>query len=293
MSEKHSSKNEPAFQRSTIAVIERLEMHVTHSCNLSCESCCHYSNHNHKGHIDVLEAEAWMSAWRGRFMVNEFVLLGGEPTLNPELPRFVPLVRKYWPEAKLILITNGFFLHRHPDLPQALADYGDAHIALSVHHDSSMYQIRLQPIFNLIEKWRQDYGISIVLTDSHRQWTRRYLGYGSSMLPFEDNDARKSWEICPARDCKQLFDGKLWKCAPIAYLHLQKQKFDLSSKWDRYLNHSPLNPASDNQALIEFIKREDESICSMCSAKQRNFELPNPITSRPQPDRQSFSHIQR
>lgn len=281
MSEEHSSKNETASQQPAVAVIERLEMHVTHSCNLSCESCCHYSNHNHNGHIDVSEAETWMSAWRGRFIVNEFILLGGEPTINPELVKFIPLVRKYWPEAKLTIVTNGFFLNRHPDLPQALADYGNAQIALSVHHDSSMYRIRLQPILDLIKKWKQDYGISIVVADSHKNWTRRYLGYGNSMLPFEDNDARKSWEICPARDCKQLFDGKLWKCAPIAYLRLQKLKFDISHKWDLYLNYTPLSPTSDNQALIEFTRCEDESICSMCSAKRRDFELPNPMTSRP------------
>jgi organic radical activating enzyme len=281
MSEKHSSKNETASQQPAVPVIERLEMHVTHSCNLSCESCCHYSNHKHNGHIDVSEAETWMSAWRGRFIVNEFILLGGEPTINSELVKFIPLVRKYWPEAKLTIVTNGFFLNRHPDLPQALADYGNAQIALSVHHDSSMYRIRLQPILDLIKKWKQDYGISIVVTDSHKNWTRRYLGYGSSMLPFEDNDARKSWEICPARDCKQLFDGKLWKCAPIAYLRLQKQKFDISRKWDLYLNYTPLSATSDNQALFEFTRREDESICSMCSAKRRDFELPNPMTSRP------------
>lgn len=288
MAEQHSSQTEVAAP-----VIKRLEMHVTHACNLSCESCCHYSNHNHKGSIGALEAEVWMSAWRGRFTVNEFVLLGGEPTLNPELLHFFPLVRKYWPEAKLTVITNGFFLHRHPELPQALADCGNAQIALSVHHDSPAYQARIQPVLDLIEKWRQDYGISIVVTASHRQWTRRYRGFGDALMPFEDNDARKSWEICRARDCKQLFDGKLWKCAPIAYLQLQKQKFKISNKWDHYLAYRPLSPTSDDQALIEFIEREDESVCSMCSAKPRKFEPSNPIGSRAQQDRNSSSPIQR
>lgn len=262
-----------------LPVIARLEMHATHACNLGCESCCHYTNHNHKGHIAISGAETWMEAWRGRFAVQEFVLLGGEPTLHPHLPQFIPLVRKYWPAAKLTLVTNGFFLHRHPDLPKALVEHGDARIALSVHHNSHSYRKRLQPVLALVETWRLAHGVAVEVTESHRQWTRRYQGYGRSMLPFDDGDARGSWEICSARHCKQLHDGKLWKCAPLAYLHLQEKKFRLSSEWEPYLAYEPLSATCDDQELCEFIGRQDESVCSMCSAKPRSFELPDPIAS--------------
>ena len=265
--------------RKPVPAIGRLEMHVTHACNLKCESCCHYSNHSHKGNVGIAEAEAWMSAWRGRFAVEEFVLLGGEPTLHPQLPQFIPLVRQFWPEAKLTLITNGFFLHRHPELPRVVAESGDAQIALSVHHGSPAYLDRIRPILELTEKWRTEYGITVVVTQSHRHWTRRYRGFGDSMLPFEDNDARRSWEICPARHCLQLFEGKLWKCAPIAYLGLQRQKFDLSNKWEPYLDYQPLTSTAGDGALLEFIGREDEGVCAMCPARPRKFELPNPMAS--------------
>ena len=278
MSESPSSQREMAM-KARVPAIGRLEMHVTHTCNLKCASCCHYSNHGHRGNVSISEAEAWMLAWRGRFTVNEFVLLGGEPTLHPQLPRFIPLVRKHWPEAKLTLVTNGFFLHRHPDLPRVVAGCSDAQIALSVHHGSPAYLARLQPVFELIEKWRNDYGITVVVTQSHRDWTLRYRGFGTSMLPFEDNDARRSWESCPARHCLQLFEGKLWKCAPIAYLELQRQKFDLSEKWEPYLDYRPLSSAAGDRALLEFIGREDEGVCAMCPAKPRKFELPNPMAS--------------
>src|SRR5262245_16722507 len=94
-----------------------LEMHVVHSCNLSCESCSHYSNQGHKGMVSLDEAERWMQAWCGRLAPQNFVLLGGEPTIHPKLPEFLVLARRYWPNARLRLITNGFFLHRHPTLP--------------------------------------------------------------------------------------------------------------------------------------------------------------------------------
>src|SRR5262245_19636148 len=101
--------------------VTRLEMHVTHVCNLSCESCSHYSNHNHRGDVALDEADQWMRAWSQRIAVDEFHLLGGEPTIHPDLPAFVTLVRRHWPDAFIRIRTNGFFLYRHPELPAVLA----------------------------------------------------------------------------------------------------------------------------------------------------------------------------
>jgi hypothetical protein len=258
-------------------VFDRLEVHVTHACNLTCESCSHYSNHGHKGQIDPQEAERWFAAWSGRIAVGHFKLLGGEPTVHPRLAAFVPLVRKYWPEARIAIATNGFFLDRHPELPLELATAGNCEVSLSVHHDSPEYRKRIAPALDLIRRWRSDHGIAFEVAGSHARWTRRYVGFGDAMEPFEDGDPRASWQICPARYCKQLHEGKIWKCAPIAYLRMQKQRFHLSPKWDRYLEYGPLASDCDDADLEEFLRREDESVCSMCSAHRREFALPNPM----------------
>src|SRR4051794_7628507 len=101
-----------------------LELHITHACNLTCESCSHYSDHRHSGNLDLAEADRWMAAWSSRLGVRQFNLLGGEPTIHPGLSKFVPLVRRHWPAAHIRIVTNGFFLHRHPQLPEVLASTG-------------------------------------------------------------------------------------------------------------------------------------------------------------------------
>src|SRR5262245_29311516 len=101
--------------------LKRLELHVTHACNLTCESCSHYSNHNHRGHLTLSEADQWMAHWSHRLIVDEFNLLGGEPTIHPDLLGFVRLVRRHWPDTFIRIRTNGFFLNRHPGLPALLA----------------------------------------------------------------------------------------------------------------------------------------------------------------------------
>jgi hypothetical protein len=58
---------------------------------------------------------------------------------------------------------------------------------------------------------------------------------------------------------------------------MQKAKYGLSEKWDFYLRYEPLNPICSDRALEEFIGREEEEYCGMCSARRRPLELPIPI----------------
>jgi hypothetical protein len=265
-----------------LRAVERLELHVTHTCNLACDSCSHYSNHGHSGNLDPAQADRWMKTWSDRLLVKEFNLLGGEPSIHPRLSEFVLMVRRHWPAAYILIITNGFFLHRHPGLPATLAAAGNCEIALSVHHDGAAYTERLRPIFDLLVDWRRDHGTKVQIWRSQRGWTRRYHGFGADMLPFEDGQPRQSWKVCGAKHCKQLHDGKIWKCPPLAYLGMQKAKYDLSSKWDPYLQYQPLDVNCTARELDEFLALKDEPACSMCAAKPRPFSLPNPMRNQPQ-----------
>ena len=270
------------FRQHKRPAFRKLELHVAHGCNLACESCSHYSNHGHAGTVSVEEADRWMGLWSRRVSVDRFTLLGGEPTIHPQLPRFVGLVRRHWPQAQIEIVSNGFFLHRHPSLPSVLAADPDARLIISVHHDSEEYQARLKPVFALLEDWKRDHGVAVRIRPAARNWTRRYEGFGDAMLPFEDSDPRASWEICPARHCKQLLDGRIWKCAPLAYLPMQKARYRLSGKWDPYLAYKALDPGCPDAELVAFAAMEDEAACGMCPAKERVFELPVPLR-RPKP----------
>jgi hypothetical protein len=260
-----------------VQTIRNLEIHLVHSCNLSCESCSHYSNHGHKGVVSLEEADRWMKLWNRRVRPQIFSLLGGEPTIHPQLTEFVSMARTNWPDSSLRIVTNGFFLHRHPQLPAVLREDPDAAIFLSIHHEAPEYQAQLQPIFELLAGWRRDYGIRVELYPSFAQWTQRYRGFGSAMTPFDDRQPRQSWENCRAKYCPQLFDGKLYKCGPLAYLNLQHATYPLSTEWMPYLNYQPLDPGCTRDELAEFLQREEETCCAMCPANPKKFTLPIPL----------------
>jgi hypothetical protein len=258
------------------AHIPRLEMHVTHACNLTCESCSHYSNYGNRGHLDLNTADRWLSNWSRRCDAGELVLLGGEPTIHPDLVQFIPLIRSHWPNTRILIITNGFFLSRHPLLPDTMARDGRTELSMSIHHNSIPYLQRIRPMIELAQSWRESHGIRVEIVRSYANWTRRYLGHGESMMPFEDGDPSASWNICPAKHCTQIFEGKLWKCAPLTYLKVLNQKIKLSSAWDRYLSYAPLSPDCTDEELVSFLAKEEEDVCSMCPATVRPFRLPDP-----------------
>ena len=257
--------------------IRNLEIHVVHSCNLACESCSHYSNQGHKGTLALETADEWMRAWSGRLAPHTFSLLGGEPTIHPQLPEFFTLARRHFPNAHLRIVTNGFFLHRHPTLPLLLRDDPNACLYLSLHHGAFEYREKIAPILALAESWVARYRIRLMYYDSYKNWTRRYHGFGAAMEPFDDKRPRSSWESCPAKYCPQLFEGKIWKCGPLAYLKLQDAKYGLSDKWKPYLAYRPLEAGCSDAELEEFFAREEESHCGMCAAEPQRFALPIPI----------------
>lgn len=260
--------------------IRNLEIHVVHSCNLACESCSHYSNQHHKGMVGLEEADRWMAGWSKRINPAVFSLLGGEPTIHPHLPEFIPLVRKHWPKTQIRLVTNGFFLHRHPELPKVINADPDTWLYVSIHHESVEYREKILPIMQFVDDWNMQHGVRVSYYHSYRYWTQRYKGFGSQMEPFDDQQPRKSWEICGARYCPQLFEGSIYKCGQLAYLKMQDEKYHLSEKWSHYLQYEPLRTGCSDAELNEFFDREEESYCGMCPSRLVKFNLPIPLPSK-------------
>ena len=221
-----------------------LEFHVAFGCNLTCESCAHYSNHTHSGVIAPAELERQIALWNRKIVPKSFRLLGGEPTLNRDLLDLIRIARQGWPAAggtQLELITNGLRLERFPGLP-ALLEETDCRLVISVHHDGPDYARAVEPVRTLVEGWQAAHTIRVDWRTSFKRWTRRYHGYGSAMKPFADGDQRASWTNCPAKDCVQLFEGKLWKCPALAYLPMQHAKYRLGDEWQPYLRYQALGP---------------------------------------------------
>jgi hypothetical protein len=258
--------------------VDIVEIHAAHGCNLNCQSCSHYSNTaTAKGLLSLDDALAWTNAWKQRIAPWKFRVLGGEPTLHPELTKIVVLMRQQWPDTLLELTTNGFFLQRHPELPRALAETKTT-LIWSIHDDSIIYNEHVVRIRELLKQWQSAYSFMVSAKDSHRGWTRRYHGEGADMLPYSDGRPEKSWGRCPARLAKQLHEGKLWKCPALAYLPLHKRTYPaLPPAWDPYLAYEALDPSCSDEELKAFAAKQAETFCGMCPATDEPFKKPSPL----------------
>jgi len=253
-----------------------IEVHVTHSCNLVCHGCNHYSNYKLEGwYISLKELEQWIEPWADRIEPSTFNLLGGEPTLHPQLCDLLLLAGKYFKkgafdrmgrECPMCLITNGSFLHRHPKLKYILLEHR-IRLFLSVHYNKDV------EVIERVRSWARE-GVAVTIYDYslHKEWRKFYRGQGNSMEPYTDNDPRRSWKNCTAKNYYQLFDGAIWKCANIAYLSLAKRALKLSDKWNPYLAYEPLRINASLEQIKEFFMRKEEAICKMCPSQPTIIE---------------------
>lgn len=247
--------------------ISHLEWHVSHACNFTCEQCCHFSNHGHSTPISYEQIEKWYNDWAPRIAPATIDILGGEPLLNKRICDIVELTRKKWDKPslqRLDITTNGVLLYKYPDLPKVLSD-NNCGLKISKHGTNTEYNKLWKNIESIALDWKDKYNINVDFWKSDVVWYKMYKGFGSHMEPYEDNDPKQSWDNCiTGQDCWQIHEGNLYKCAPLAYLPMTADMYNLSDKWSHYLTYSPITPDCTDEKLQEFFNRKAESFCAMC-----------------------------
>lgn len=271
----------------TRVVVPHLEWHAAHACNFTCESCAHFSNHRHNSVVTAQELEQWFTPWVDRLVPRQMAVLGGEPLLNKQIIDIIRLSRDMWSHTEdqvFELVTNGFLLSRYPELPRVLAET-NCRLIISYHGPGEQYDQQLSKALDLAAEWKQEWGIN-VRTENPKQknvgpWTRVFRGYGNHMQPYQDNQPEQSWKNCPTgQNCFQLYNGAIWKCAPLAYLPMQAEKYQLDSSWEPYLAYQPLAAGSSRDAIRKFYNRGAESYCSMCPSQTVRFKKRDPTIPR-------------
>ena len=256
-----------------------IQMHVAHGCNLTCQSCSHYTNTGGGKLVTKNEAIEWMSPWSKRISPDFFILIGGEPTLNKELVDITLIAAKMWPQSRIKIVSNGFFLGLHPELPFVMSKHNVC-LEISVKSMEPAYQEKLQSIHRIVQAWSERHAnLDIIWRNDCEHWIEIYHGYGPSMMPFNDGNSQKSFENCGFKICKVLHNGKLWKCPRLAFLKMQNDKFALHSSWNRYMNYIPLEPDCTNEEMISFFEEETISECDMCPVETRYIKIQSPLIS--------------
>ncbi|KAA5541540.1 radical SAM protein [Roseiconus nitratireducens] len=256
-----------------------LEYHLAHGCNLSCQQCSHYSNHHLAGAMPTVEqADTDHSKWSHRLKPRRFALLGGEPLLNPNVIQHIQLARQHWAGSKLMLVTNGFFLHRYPELPAVLLET-DCRLEVSQHGTHDEYVKRFREVEQFVWRWREQHpGIQIKIRKSHRGWMRQYNIQNGKPVPFDSKPAA-AYRVCMQRTCTQLFRSMLFKCPALAYFSQLESKLKLHDlpQWQLFRDYQACPPAASSDEVRQFLQTKSIPQCGLCPSRRTKFVHPNPL----------------
>ena len=260
--------------------IPSLEFHVMHACNLFCQQCSHYSNLRLGGGvISIKDAEDNYTVWSHRIQPKLFALLGGEPTLNPNLLDHILLAKKHWNKSKLMLVSNGFFLSKHPDLPKVLVKT-DCCLEISQHGKDQQYLDEFIKNTEILKEWMGAYPqLKIRTRQSHKGWMRQYhIADNGKPIPYSSK-AEEAYSVCMQKTCTQIYKQKLWKCPAIAYFELLDKKMSLGKEWDLFRQYIPLDGDCSEETLHTFFNTKAISQCSLCPFNKESFQHPDPTIS--------------
>jgi organic radical activating enzyme len=244
---------------------------IAYSCNLACKGCISLSDFDRDGIASLEDITAWCKEWHTVISPGVITLFGGEPTLHPRLIEVCKVVKQYWPQTTLRLITNGYLLENFP--ADAWFNLTPFEIQVSIHrkdHETLINQ-KIKNILAVHNDWAvtqyKDYR-------EHKQleWSRSGFKlyksiFGEFVSPYltknnkliaANGDPTAAHSICGAPNTPVLYKNNLYKCPAVAnVMELSKEN------WFGY------QAVASTDDLTNFISSigKPESVCAQCPDK--------------------------
>lgn len=220
-----------------------LEYHLVDSCNLNCASCSHYSSlveRNTYTKLDKLTNDLSLLKNKVGDNLHMLRLLGGEPLLHPQICECLKVVRNLFPNAKILLVTNGLMLPkmakefynvcRDNNIEIAITDY------LLIDFASTIYNLKRD-------------GIKAISYKNSKKWKYKQLRLTEGEID--------CFEKCKLKNmCNNYKDGKIYLCPHIAYIDFFNKAFKKDIRLDEsdYISLGDVNDYDDLMNKLENAK---------------------------------------
>jgi hypothetical protein len=234
-----------------------IEIYITNECNLTCSKCNRYNNYDFQGHYSWKDSQEAINAWAKRITAPMITIIGGEPSLHPELQQWTEGVAAAWPDRNVMIQTNG--LKPLVDLPwwnQATSQYTNIGTGIAVHSQKmqNKLQMSIEKSNPHFEAWMFDECAIIEQGNSFRT---------------HNSDPEDAFSYCGMKHSHTILHGKLHKCPMVAVLpEFRKQyQVDLLDGQEQLLNeYQPLDYNCSNEELEQFVTSANDSIpqCRLC-----------------------------
>ena len=238
------------------------EVNIADHCNLSCQMCDHYSQLSDKWFVDVDDFAKDMHEM-GRIFDHELgaiTLLGGEPTLHPNIVKLLDIARDEFPTTELIVLTNGVLLLKMDEEFWRICRDKDVHITVTV------YPIKID--YEAIEAKAKEYGVALAMSSNihANKLTRIPKISDKHTMDLEGNVPKFYCVNCLYfNKFNVVKNGKYYMCPVAAHIDIFNNKFNknLELKNDDYLD---IYKVKDWHEFAEFASSY-KPFCSYCDLK--------------------------
>lgn len=230
-----------------------VEFYITNVCNLTCRGCNRFNNLNFKGHQYWADHADAYEAWSKRLDLPRITIIGGEPTLNPDLELWTMNLRRLWPDAVIMIQTNGTYQR-----PEHLTFWDKYRVGfgLSLHDPATAEELKT--------KWRYYAGE-----------IEAYIFHQNAVIKKDNHfilhksDPQQAFSACDMKHDHTMYQGMLYKCPAMSNLPDFDRQFDLrldNSQRELLYSYKPLSADCSEQELQNFLINKDGHIpqCEFC-----------------------------
>jgi organic radical activating enzyme len=232
--------------------LTHLEIHLVDHCNLNCKACDHLSPIADKwfANIDIFRSdlEQLDKLFSG---IHTIYLLGGEPLLHPDVESFLFIARKQFPNAKLVIMTNGLLLDKMPDSFWKSCKDTSTKLIFDVY--PPLYHKEKQ-LLNLVKSK----GVNIV--------SSKVQSFQACLNLKGDSDPNETFKKCCYRLIHQLKEGKIYTCAIPMVVQYFNKRFGTQLPSAGWINI--YTPNLTGWGIKKALDAGGFSTCAYCSTKK-------------------------
>jgi organic radical activating enzyme len=278
--------------------LPKVEFYINHTCNLTCKNCNRFNNYNFIGWQRFSDHEADLEKWAAHVTIDQVVIMGGEPLLNPTLVDWVTGLNRLF-RRPIQILSNGTRLSKTKKLYPLLSNSYRNWLGISWHNRNHKDMLLEQVDAFLthpikypanIDKDLQTgdtlefidaAGVKIIIWVQDHFSSAAIQKNSDGKFTLHNNNPTSAHEACGFAQykCYHMIAGKLYKCGPVAlFPDFDKQHSLEIPESDRQLINSyvPLGADDLETQGQDFLNNIDNVIpqCKFCpTLTDTNYEL--------------------
>ena len=231
-----------------------LEVSIFAKCNLNCRGCSAASNISEPWHMTLTDLERQFDALKNKYSGIKYLkLLGGEPLLNPEIKDLLLCSRRYWPDAEIVVHSNGLLVPNiDVDILKTMEQL-DISFVFTLYPETGKKQMD-------IENRLREYGVDYY-------FRKPLYKFYKVINPKGDYDDREVYANCGK--CINLRNGKL-SCGFDTLIDIIERKYGISICNNKNEHTIDLYNTDMNGWEINALLDSPYSLCRYCAFMRWN-----------------------